>query len=792
MIIYNDFSKFSTLTISVVYLTLMSGEAQSDCIDNTQTISNCFGWNWELDKDDPNYCKTWTAYFKDSENFRVIGAPWEEVYSDGTFLANDIKKIDGWVLLARDFGLEIPSHNFPWFILYNKHQGIMRLFVFLGRSEGWTHVIAELTHPDSNPGANTSILSHAQELMLSPEEYLKSNIEGEGENIIYNSLNTAPDQWARFDFTPTFEPFINSEHYMGSNIDINIFGLVESSLIIEGSTLTKDASFSSKSKSIAKLEKLEKVEGILKKIGKADNAIKDANKWADSLVVSPIANKRPFIKDFAIAISELTSSEGNFSKIIGAAAGLAQASGGIAGFIGSTIKFFSPKRAVFSPPKLSTHQLSGEIKRKIPLRNISINVPGTQKAINSEVNNPNYDCPLGVFNLKSTPVVNKFDYTFDRIRGRNNLRLKFKALKVRDNLNLAINPSSELDLIKAEAAIVGRVELNEDSKPSYDLLAPHEILPYPFSNIEIFNPMLADIEAGRMIISYVDSETEQIEFQTPFVDINCFKDLAINVHEKTEVFIRVRTLFKRESIMGTFENYQFVHDYRVRINDMDIFPDNPIMGRVVDRGELPPFSNYTIPYNGIPISNHIINSIGDDRIIEATHSLSTEGNLIITRNYENAPLTFRAGNSVTLLPGFEVKNGSNFLATTDYGYFLKCTETDLISINSQICSQQNYPFCNHLPISASRPISPIISVYPNPTIYGEGIMRLNLPHQSEIKFWIKNLNGVVVMQSSFKGKFQEGINDIPFRIDRQLPSGIYVCNVELNGRVYTYKVVVKN
>ena len=48
----------------------------------------------------------------------------------GIEIVNDRKKIDGWELLYNSFNIEESSLVNPYFILYNKYRGIMRIFFY--------------------------------------------------------------------------------------------------------------------------------------------------------------------------------------------------------------------------------------------------------------------------------------------------------------------------------------------------------------------------------------------------------------------------------------------------------------------------------------------------------------------------------------------------------------------------------------------------------------------------------------------------------------------------------------
>ncbi|HBH24069.1 MAG TPA: hypothetical protein DDY13_11690 [Cytophagales bacterium] len=82
-------------------------------------------WNWENSE--------WTVYY-DIGNGPKVRETTNPFYSDPVFgNANpeniDFKKSEGWILVARDFGIPQSAPANPYIVLYNKFRGIMRVCV---------------------------------------------------------------------------------------------------------------------------------------------------------------------------------------------------------------------------------------------------------------------------------------------------------------------------------------------------------------------------------------------------------------------------------------------------------------------------------------------------------------------------------------------------------------------------------------------------------------------------------------------------------------------------------------
>ena len=49
---------------------------------------------------------------------------------DDINMGEDYSPTEGWVLLKKDFGCSGGGIDYPYFILYNKYRGVIRLFMY--------------------------------------------------------------------------------------------------------------------------------------------------------------------------------------------------------------------------------------------------------------------------------------------------------------------------------------------------------------------------------------------------------------------------------------------------------------------------------------------------------------------------------------------------------------------------------------------------------------------------------------------------------------------------------------
>jgi hypothetical protein len=137
----------------------------------------------------------------------------------------------------------------------------------------------------------------------------------------------------------------------------------------------------------------------------------------------------------------------------------------------------------------------------------------------------------------------------------------------------------------------------------------------------------------------------------------------------------------------------------------------------------------------------------------------------------SADVIARAGNSITLLPGFEVKGGATFSASIeniDYGTTLKSGSNRLKSVDYTKPSPYtgkifDYSNGNELPKLLPSPF--LLSVSPNPV---SNLLQINLAgiENEHVIIKIVSVYGHTVLSSNFTGSYS--VIDVS-----QLTSGVY-------------------
>ncbi|MCL2327071.1 MAG: T9SS type A sorting domain-containing protein [Bacteroidetes bacterium] len=144
----------------------------------------------------------------------------------------------------------------------------------------------------------------------------------------------------------------------------------------------------------------------------------------------------------------------------------------------------------------------------------------------------------------------------------------------------------------------------------------------------------------------------------------------------------------------------------------------------------------------------------------------------------------RAGNSISLKPGFSTVPGKTFHAYINP--LQPCAKsalksTEIVDDNNSISNQQD--FLSDLKIENNNEVS--ILAFPNPNNGRFSIQIKNAENIDGIE--VKNIQGITVYKTSGNEPYNEIFIDITNR-----PNGIYLVNVSLNGKIHTTKIIKNN
>ncbi len=796
-------------------------------------------WNWELiNRNDPSYCSNWYARTSATAFYLTrMGSPFVNATSARIKLiadAKDYTRAKGWELLQRKFGCDLEASN-PYFVLYNKYSGVLRVYVYITAGSGFYSQI--MMRIRSSTKKRPATLSQANDIMQTPEQYL-SGVDipvNTDEELISLTDAVGSSTWVVGEFVTTLDQNISDFIFKDASLEFSIFGVTNSTLTatLAGTSATgpnsadlKDGMFIRKTTPTtgtsgynftAQNEKLTKFSKELPKF--VESIHKNANDLfayltpTTSKFKNKIATKAAQVSIFTADDNSFKAQVNNFASLLGTAGTILGFAGKISGFLGGSPTGSTPSAS----PTFTNYNLTlkGEIQSNVVISGFVLKIPATLTPPATDNNATYYNCNLGTFNLKKRPVVEFLEY--DRralLPGSNSPKntqktIRYTGYRIKDDVEMVVNTGAGLELVTAEGALAA---YTQNPISFIQGLTPYTLNPlerHPTrGNYNYFNHMYADILANRLLVSNYDIGGEEYHtLQTPFYDIKCIKNAVINITDPTlKLFFRVRaTLRKIGDPNG--ELFYFINDYdisKVAGNPADIASN-----LVYDLSAFPPYRNYTIPPNVESFSyagnssSLLYYAVTDDYVtqlaynpnatvyysnaqeVRYNHSISTSNN---NYTYINNPtntgvVTFRAGAYIELNPKFEAQYGSSFLATVDFGYFnLPCSP----SIN--LTNYTNPNNCYVTNINSQRIVTSDVKesktlAYPNPTSNEVSIVIYNIGKIYKVE--LINELGI-----SFIVPYNYLKNKLNIKNLSNFTNGFYIIKITGENKVVTNKIQI--
>jgi hypothetical protein len=157
--------------------------------------------NWDWTVSGPGH----TVYYSDVNGVvrsKVVQVPF---YTGGhplNTLEKDMYPADGWVLAFRDFGTPTAAPDVPFFALYNKYRGILRIMLYNSRELTYSRFNLELSFKSAS--ATGALLTYSDRTRAFRNDYDTSRIESH--LVEANSING----WIYADFMLTgYDPTMN-------------------------------------------------------------------------------------------------------------------------------------------------------------------------------------------------------------------------------------------------------------------------------------------------------------------------------------------------------------------------------------------------------------------------------------------------------------------------------------------------------------------------------------------------------------------------------------------------------
>ncbi len=474
-------------------------------------------WDWRN--------STYTFYLNGSDYLSTNGvvnmtSPWFGGNSlnlnvNKFYLQNpkDFEPNDGWEMVQREFGSAGNPINHPYFILYNKYSGILRIFVAISNVVGQNNS-AVITLTYAKDTKRTAVLE-----LLSPNSYANALIDFDNqvpEIKVGNDYNFSLPYWMHADFVMNYDPctcatdknqlYFNVSLVQSSSLSFELGGSAIQNMDNLGRKGTGKQGFST--------------------IVEAGKDVVDGGVSFNSSAKSGLN----VLKDIFPTIKYENIVADNILMGLGSAAGI----------VSKLIGVFTNTTAESQPIAydINLKSKNGEIKTNNPHRPIILDNPGSQLVPQTLIN---YKNVMGIFSMLEPPKINVVisnPFTPWGIYG------KFYDVTLAEDLKYAINPNAGFDLSKST---VQAAYVYEDlTRPCNVFVAPDA-----YSNLNYM------------------SDTLLISNFLPLNVIRNFRARAavpISSDCRPTVFLKIQAILRKTDSQGKVHESVFIAKYPTVIN----------------------------------------------------------------------------------------------------------------------------------------------------------------------------------------------------------------------------------
>jgi|GEM_PF-3984825 len=806
----------------------------------------------------------WTAQFQNASNTNYSGynpltnfyyrpnLPYSQHLAKGS--ASDFYNVDGWELIKRDFGyLADGSHNpvsapGPYYVLYNKYSGILR-------------ILAALPGLGANQTINVKISFKAAD----PSNPNQANLKTSG---LFNSYNvscsamdkagitnaTTPAVYPGFDYeffyadfqtnydpcTCVFESALQVEFATVNQMDVvlsgNLLGIVDPIATYSNGTVSLDqnndflASVYRNASGYATSGMLmyktidDMVNDYQRSMANANYGsfgdwLGDLNYFATILkngadVVNDVANLDPKFKAFE-TIAKVTT------------------------LFTSALKKNSSPAAPPMPSVIHAQMaLKGQItdQRALPGATFNFANPGSLNAANKpeyndgvaprpvppSVDYPMYNEALGIFALLESPKVvftSYYDYNADLAYCDNSGDItsygyKYRLLfKLSEPLKYVFNPAVNVDEAKTEI------------KAAW--MYTHRSL---FDNLHSYNPcdIMTFVNMSRVEKVYNQGAPRYPSFMTPFLPLNYFTEYKAGldlferqvyggyVDGQDQYFLPVphivaHTNYPQEDNENTDSLYLKV---LIKLVSKNLDPaGKPIVTMLEYTYQVPPENATLLPNQNLGASNYVEapESITlNAQNFTASITIRAYGTVYINGNLTANPgvtVNIYAGENIILASGVTTGSGIILHPATQFispgASYGAQTSGDVTSFCGGSKYKANTPASNvFIPNNMTgnaAPLTPVAGAdtinslkifepWPNPVISGSNLKIRNDKAQA-FTIYVTDLSGKTLKTVAADRWLDKGTYDFPIPFDANTPAGYYLVTVRWAGGVVTKKLI---
>ncbi|MEN9609697.1 MAG: hypothetical protein RLZZ628_511 [Bacteroidota bacterium] len=728
--------------------------------------------------------------------------------------AKDFEPKDGWELVAKFFGEPNLGTVAPYFVLYNRYEAILRVFVY---------VVPSLTFDQYNAAridVNFILNTHAGKNKIESGLLGYTKIPTKGlDKFDKNTISSMPafvrssgEFWLYADFAMAYDP-CTCNYFSNIRIDAYLMKISKMELLQEDITQATASSGGSTTGVIPIIDQFTKdIANITKKVTTVSTTLKAGLDLIQEFSPKRVVHETKTIVDTSrtTGIAAIT----NFIDITKAS----PIPFALPAWLKKNGKNFSSELGLFigiidllsgsGTPTTTTAQkglkfkITGTDNSEFKITSIDIYVPGSNwnPSLGDPLTRPIYNNTLGLFALVETPKIKFFTKTttvkgplFEyklsdgRLATSSDYNHVAWDFKLQEDVKYAINPASgyKSEPKDIKAALVFQVNakcLNENVAVSNNVGAAFP----PLCTFNSPNTSSLRVVRGKKADGTL-SDTATIT--TPLMSLSCIKDYVAHLSFLGNTERRQQVLYStapfaedvRLLIMATLERTGDPTKQHLFTAQYQLFPEKneaPITNTAISNIALNPvFGDLTLT---------------EDLTIRAWETVTFKGKV----NTNGFKLTVIAGTEVN------IENPTDFPVTTDISIGLP---TECKGIVPAQRPSQLYAFCaksdtkkynpivptsrerdEEEPIAAQKELKTMLNVVPNP-FANQLTIHFALQEDSNGSISLTNAIGQVIKIQEFTqkgtGKYEEIMetNDVA--------PGVYYLTLQTKSGVETKKIV---
>ncbi|MDB5256332.1 MAG: hypothetical protein JWM14_1027 [Chitinophagaceae bacterium] len=544
--------------------------------------------NWDWTNQDPCNWITYVGAQRQCINPPFLSGTLRWGTMASVYDQQDYTNLNSNHVLQADKGWELVSANFttdhPHFILYNKYRAILRPFFYIQESSSaYSHMVARCMYVGQS-GSPLSLFATANDPIKALDKYSNGN----NDMILSVALNGGTGSWMCADFPVLFDPNVGGSANQLAKMEIDLWGIDNYTIQISGTQESPDQyEMVTSSSGFGVGTTLQAGNAKLKK--QFDSGKTFGDDLRTYAFVDPL-HPHPVPQFVTTHQKKILGVADNLSKIFGTASIISEGIGvalGLFNFIAGE----GPKDQNSSVNGASYNiNLTGSMDVQVgPLNgNGDIKIPGTL-GNGTTVTTNLYDCPMGIMNLKQTPMLWR-SVPYERRAQKNSSNDnyhgvvsgydgKYVKYRLMDDIKLIVNKVPNMKIKDVKVAFkfkASQPKSATDPSKYYNIVDPtiavndyHDNFLNTYTS-NLHNYVYKDLQDGYFTIhkyqesSYIDNGVEYIYensiYGTNYVGLECIKNATFELPEYTDISFSVQALFENET---THETYFFENNFAV-------------------------------------------------------------------------------------------------------------------------------------------------------------------------------------------------------------------------------------